>query len=145
MSSARFIKHVGRGAFGRVDLVELTSVDGSLQRAARKTQPNKGPVCARHFAQEVRGMRLASAGSPFALHVLGSIEGPDSLELFTEYVPGGSLGDQLDLAASENPQSTKRPHLLLPLDQLRKIAFCTLHALPFGVLGDGSQPPQRAG
>ncbi|KXZ56042.1 hypothetical protein GPECTOR_2g1594 [Gonium pectorale] len=127
--SARFIEHIGSGAFGSVDLVELTCADGTIQRVARKTQPNKGPVCARHVSQEVRGMQLASAGSPFALNVLDFVERPDNLELFAEYFPGGSLADQLDLAAGQNPQSSKRPHLLLPLEQLRKIAFCTLHAL----------------
>ncbi|KXZ42286.1 hypothetical protein GPECTOR_167g167 [Gonium pectorale] len=126
MRSAELVKHIGSGAFGSVDLVDVTRPDGSLARVARKTQLNSGEASARLVNQEARGMSLAAEGSPFVLKMLGAFKRATTLELFTEYAEGGSLDQKLDAAYRRCPQRDERPHLLLPL---RRVAFCTLHAL----------------
>ncbi|KXZ54987.1 hypothetical protein GPECTOR_3g152 [Gonium pectorale] len=122
LGSARFVRHLGRGNFGTVDLVEVTTPDGTV-RAARKTLSPKGPNSVKKtkrqmidtLSRELRGTFSACRYSPFATSVLGISLGAAGHCIYTEFADGGSLAGMLELQ--------------MPVSELQKLAFSLLHAL----------------
>ncbi|GIL85577.1 hypothetical protein Vretifemale_14074, partial [Volvox reticuliferus] len=87
MMNCNIVGQLGRGSFGRVDLVSLALPDGSTKLAARKTLPCNNT----HSYNLLRSMQAATV-SPFAVHYLGACEYPaDRIEIFMEFAEGATL------------------------------------------------------
>ncbi|EFJ50166.1 hypothetical protein VOLCADRAFT_89011 [Volvox carteri f. nagariensis] len=127
MANCQLIALLGKGKFGVVDLVRLTMPDGTSQLAVRKTLPHRDV----HSYMFLRAMQSV-ASSPFTVHYLGSCGYlADRLEIFTDYVDGGSLEQELDAALRANPTDARvgRRDLILPLERIRVITASVLLAL----------------
>ncbi|KXZ53360.1 hypothetical protein GPECTOR_7g1256 [Gonium pectorale] len=139
MESARFVRQLGRGGFGTVDLVEVATPSGGSVCVARKTLNTKGKDAGQMedaLLREVYGGVAAARRSPFAPAVVGMTTGQEGQCIFTEFADGGSLWEVLKGRARSSSRSSKRSkakqpqeQLALPLSELRKIAFSVLHAL----------------
>ncbi|KXZ53357.1 hypothetical protein GPECTOR_7g1253 [Gonium pectorale] len=89
MESAGFVRQLGRGAFGTVDLVEVATPSGGVACVVRKTLEEDAVL------RKDCGGVAAARRSPFAPAVVGMTMGQEGHRIFTEFADGGSLLDVL--------------------------------------------------